>query len=335
VSDPAPSLWRRASPYLRRAIPYLRLALFLAGVYFIGDLIRRVGPSNVLAALLGAGPFLPFLIVLEASWLGMDIFVLRALLGDRARGVPWSVWIRSQLTAYPVTVLFPAGRATAEVMRGAFLAPHLGAPAAGLGAILVQGAGLVSTSLIGLVALAVLVPSLGVRHELVAGVALSALVTGALGPVFLFGARTQRSRALLRRFTKLGDLDAVSVDPTSRPLRAVALSFVGRSIQALVYTFALLATSGALSLRNGVIAHSIAVAGATVGDLVPQQAGIIEGGFKLFAGTFGLQDHPDQAVATALLVRACQMVLAALMLLAGLAWRRSAAPATGEVAARD
>src|SRR6185312_7282153 len=102
-------------------------------------------------------PFLPFLVVLEASWLGMDILVLRALLGERARGVPWSVWIQSQLTAYPVTILFPAGRATAEVTRATLLAPYLGAPATGLGAILLQGAGLLATGLIGLLALVVLV----------------------------------------------------------------------------------------------------------------------------------------------------------------------------------
>jgi hypothetical protein len=303
--------------------------LLLAGVGFMAALVRRVGAATVVGALVAAGPFVPFLVVLEAGWLGMDVLVLRALLGERAQKAPWSVWVQSQVTAYPITILFPAGRATAEVARAALLAPYLGAQVTGVAAIMLQGATLLGTALVSLVALAVLSATLGVQHKLVAAVFVSTLILGAMGSAFLFGARTQRTRALLRRLTKLGDLDLAATDPTSRPALAVMLSFASRGVQALLFTGALFATTGALSLRRGLIAQSIAVAGSTFGDLVPQQAGVIEGGFAYFADALGLHDMPDKAVATALLVRACQIAVTGILLLVGLVWRRSASAPAG------
>jgi hypothetical protein len=311
-----------ARPWLR----YFRLVVLLLGVGVMVLLVRRVGAAAVVGALVAAGPYVPLLVALEATWLGMDVLVLRALLGRRAGEVPWSTWAHSAVTVYPVTILFPAGRASAEATRAALLAPHLGAAATGLAAIQIQGVSLLSTALISAVGLGVIVATLGLGHRLAAAVGVSALITGTIGALLLFGSRTRRTRALLRRVTRRADLELAVADPSARPLFAVAWSFAARGVQAALFTFALLATTGALSARRGLIAQSIAIAGATFGDLVPQQAGVIEGAFAYFADTIGLAGQADKAVATALLIRACQISLTATTLLVGLLWRRPAPP---------
>jgi uncharacterized membrane protein YbhN (UPF0104 family) len=277
----------------------------------------------VLGALVAAGPYVPLLIALEAAWMGIDVFVVRALLGQRAREVPWPVYARSAISVYPVTILFPAGRASAEATRAALLAPYLGAPTTALAAIRVQGAGLLGTTLISLVALAVIAATLGFAHRLAAAVALSALLMAILGALLLFGTRRPRALALLRRFLPATAAALVTAEPTSRPFTAVTLSFLGRAVQAVLFAVALLATTGALSLRRGLVAQSIAVAGATVGDVVPQQAGVLEGAFTYFAGAIGLDARPDRALATVLLIRACQIALTAMALLVTLVLRWS------------
>src|SRR5690349_21771700 len=93
----------------RRWLRWFRVLLLLVGVAVMAALVRRVGAATVVGALVAAGPFVPLLVTLEAAWLSMDILVLRALLGTRAQKVPWSVWVHSEVTVYPVTILFPAG----------------------------------------------------------------------------------------------------------------------------------------------------------------------------------------------------------------------------------
>ena len=116
--------------------------------------------------------------------------------------------------------------------------------------------------------------------------------------------------------------DATS-DPSARLGRAVCLSVLGRCIQCLLFMTVLYATSGLLSIVSGSIAQGISLAGSTVGDAVPQQAGIAEGAFVYFADALALT--PEKAVSIALVVRVCQLTLAATCLLLGLAWRKSAA----------
>jgi uncharacterized membrane protein YbhN (UPF0104 family) len=148
--------------------------------------------------------------------------------------------------------------------------------------------------------------------------------------LLLFGVRHPRPLALLRRFLPAAAAALVAAEPTSRPFAAMALSFLGRAVQALLFAAALLATTGALSLRHGLVAQSIAVVGSTVGDVVPQQAGVLEGAFTYFAGAIGLDGRPDRALATMLLIRACQITLTAVALLVGLVLRWSGPRARAE-----
>ena len=217
----------------RRWLPILRVALLLAGLAAMVLLVRRVGPATVLAALVAAGPYVPLLITLEAAWMGMDVFVLRALLGARASEVPWSVYARSAVSIYPVTILFPAGRASAEATRAALLSPYLGAPTTALAAILIQGAGLMGNALVSLVALAGdRPPRWASRTASPSSSRVSTLAMAILGLLILFGARHPRALALLRRFMPAAAASHFAAEPTSRPIVAMGLSFLGRAVQA-------------------------------------------------------------------------------------------------------
>lgn len=306
-----------------------RTALLVAGVVLTGLVVREVGPAVVARTLLSAGPYLPLLMALDAVWSAADVLVLRALLGDGAALAPPRAYARSAVTAYAVHIFFPAGRASAEVMRATMLSPYLGASRVTLAAMQLHGVSLLGTALISLVALGATVSRLGLGHRLAAVIAMSALLTGALGGLVLFGARAPRLWAFLRaRSAHLRDLGGAATGASwSRLGHAVFLSFMGRVIQIGFFAVAVWAAAGELSLGTGAIAQGVSLAGSTFGDAVPQQAGVAEGAFFYFAGALGLAAAPAKAVAIALVVRVSQASLALLCLLVGFAWRERAAPA--------
>jgi uncharacterized membrane protein YbhN (UPF0104 family) len=294
----------------------------VCGVVAVGSIVRAIGPATIGRVLLSAGIFLPLLMLLEAVWMGMDVFVLRALLGDHARKAPWIAYARSGVTAYAITVFFPMGRASAEVTRAAMLSPHLGPSRVALAAMQVQGASMLGTTLISLCALVATSQRLGPTDRLALAIGTSALLTGSLGAALLFGSRSSRLWAFLRRrIERLASVDPTAQDPSMRWGRAVLLSFVGRSIQCLLFTTAVYAAASVSSLATGAIAQGVSIAGSTFGDAVPQQVGVAEGAFYYFAGALGLGGSPAKAVAIVILVRVCQLSLAACCLVAGFFWK--------------
>lgn len=304
--------------------------MLAGGLVLTGLVVRRVGPSMVVRTILAAGVFLPLILALEAAWMGMDVFVLRALLGESAGLAPPAAYVRSAVTAYPVNIFFPAGRASAEVTRAALLSPYLGASRVTRAAMQLHGVSLLGTTLISLCALAVAVDRLDPGHRLGVVLATSALLTGALGGVFLFGARAPGLWAFLKaRSPRFRELPEMTGAPGARLGRAILLSFVGRALQSVLFTIAVYAVDGALSPRTGCLAQGVSIAGSTFGDAVPQQAGVSEGAFLYFADALGLAGAPAKAVAIALVVRVGQLSLALGCLALGLVWRERGAPGAG------
>jgi uncharacterized membrane protein YbhN (UPF0104 family) len=320
------------SSRLRGALRHWRVALLAAGIVAMVLVVRSVGPKVIAQTLLEAAPYLPVLLVLEATWIGMDVFVLRALLGDVARKAPPSAYVRSGISAYFLNVFFPAGRTAGEVMRAAMLSPYLGAATVASGAIAVQGAALLGNSLIQWCALACTASRLGLRNPFVLAIAGSAAATGVLGCLLLFGARAPRLLAFLRaRIPSLPDLSSVANDPSSHLGRAVFLSFIGRAAQCLLFTVVVFSITGSFSIITGSIAQGVSLVGSTVGDAVPQQAGVMEGAFYTMAPALGLGETPARAVSIALVVRAEQVLLATIAGIIAALWR-SAPSQTREVA---
>jgi hypothetical protein len=60
--------------------------------------------------------------------------------------------------------------------------------------------------------------------------------------------------------------------------------------------------------------QGVHIVGATVGDAVPNQLGVTEGAYRVFAEAVGLGDAPARAVSIALAIRVVQLGLA------GVAW---------------
>src|SRR5690606_17191969 len=118
------------------------------GVAAVAGLVTDAGPDAVWRTLVAAGVFLPFVMIAEVGFIGMDVVSLRLLYGEHGRQVPWRVWLRSALMAYGIMIFLPAGRAGGAVMRAASLAPYIGGARAAAGGTFLQGVTLWGNTLI-------------------------------------------------------------------------------------------------------------------------------------------------------------------------------------------
>ena len=157
-----------------------------------------------------------------------------------------------------------------------------------------------------------------------------ALISTALLAI-LWDARIGKALDRLRRRFVPGAVESPPMDPALRrrlPLRAFAICSVSRSAQLLQYAIVLHAVGGAFSLHGAVVTHGIHLVGATLGDLVPNQLGVVDGMYRAFAGAMGFGSAPERALSIAFVVRAAQFTVAgACVLIAPLT--RSPGPGPG------
>jgi hypothetical protein len=298
-----------------------RLLLLAFGVATVVYVVREAGPEQVLATLLAAGVYVPMVVALEAAFMGMDILSLRSLIGDEARAVPMSVWLRSGLMAYGIMILFPGGRAAGEVVRATQLAPYVGgARAAAFGARL-QAVTLLGNTAISIPSAVACFVVGGADDALPWLVLANGLVTGLVGGALVLAARRSKLGGWLgQRFAGLASHGA-SFDEALRHQTSwgppIVFSSIGRALQTLQYGVLLLAVGGSLSPLSALVSQGIHLVGAGLGDFVPNQVGVTEGAYHVFAGALGLAADPARAVGIALLARFCQYLLATAGLVAG------------------
>jgi hypothetical protein len=310
----------------------LRGCLGVLGLFYVVHLIRAAGAGRVGAVLLQAGAWLPLIVALELYQAASDFGSLRAILGDDWRKVPGRTWLRSSVVAYAMMILVPAGRAAGEVARAALLSRTLGAARAATTSTQLQAAYLSANGLLSLLELGFVAAFFGAGSTLallLAGnVVFQALISAGLLAI-LWDARIGRGLDSLRRRFVRGAVEAPPMDPAIRrklPLKAFAICSVSRSVQLLQYAIVLHSVGGAFSARGAVITHGIHLVGATLGDLVPNQLGVVDGIYRAFAGAMGFGDAPERALSIAFVVRAAQFIVAgACVLIAPLT--RSAEPA--------
>jgi hypothetical protein len=232
--------------------------------------------------------------------------------------------------AYGVMIFLPAGRTGGEVVRAANLAPYVGAPRAAAGATLLQGVLLFGNMLASLVCYGAVASVSGPTSVLALLVAGNALVTGTIGSLLLFGARYSRVGGWLgRRIAALaahGTRFDESLREMPSPVVPIALSWLGRVVQAVQYGVILVAVGGSLSLLGPFVAQAIHLVAAGLGDMVPNQVGITEGAYRIFAAQLGLADAVAAAISIALVQRVCQFSLAGLCILVGAVWKPPAPP---------
>lgn len=311
-----------------------RVVLLVLGIAAIVALVAEAGPEATLHTLTEAAIFLPFVLVLEALWISMDMVALHFLLGERARDVPRAAWLRSATMAYGVMILLPAGRAGGEVIRASILAPYVGGPRAAAIATRLQGATLFANTLISVPCWIAVTMALDAGQPLAWLLLVNGAGTAMLGSLIVFAARFSRLGGFLgRRIRALathGDsFDEALRDETSWARPILATTF-GRVLQAVQYGIILLAVGGSSSAVSALVAQGIHLVGAGFGDMVPNQVGITEGAYRLFAPALGLEAEPARAIGIALVARICQFFLAGVCLAAGTFWR-SPTPASPPV----
>jgi hypothetical protein len=102
-----------------------------------------------------------------------------------------------------------------------------------------------------------------------------------------------------------------------------AWSFFGRWLQVAQYGIVVLAVGGVLSARGAFVGHGIHMVGATVGAAVPNQAGVVDGAYVAFADVLGFPGAPAKALSVALVLRASQLLLAVICVIAAGATRET------------
>jgi uncharacterized membrane protein YbhN (UPF0104 family) len=294
----------------------LRGLLGVLGLGIVVHLIRAAGAGRVGNVLLQAGAWLPLVVALEVYQAASDFASLRTILGEDRNKVPLRTWLRSSVVAYALMILVPAGRAAGEVARAALLSRTLGAPRAATASTQLQAAYLSANGLLSLLEFGFVAvffgPASSLALLLAGNVLFQAIISAGLLAI-LWDARIGRGLDRLRRRFVPGAVESPPLDPAVRrrlPWRAFLVCSVSRTVQLLQYGIVLHAVGGAFSAHGAVITHGIHLVGATLGDLVPNQLGVVDGMYRAFAGAMGFGDAPERALSIAFVVRAAQFIVA-------------------------
>ncbi len=309
-------LWKRVA----------RAVLLFAGIAAVVLLVRNAGPERVLSTLLSAGAWLPLIVVLECCFMGMDAVALRGLMGERGRRVPASVWVRTAMVQYGVMQLLPAGRAGGEIARAAGLANHVGGAArAAAAATRLQAATMLANTFISIPCYIAVAFATGAHSPLGYAVLVNACVTAIIGTVLILMARKSRFGGWLGQRIAFLAMHGQTFDDALRDdtpwTPAIVATSIGRLFQTVQYGVILVAVGGALTLWSPWVAQGIHLVGAGMGDMVPNQVGITEGAYTLFASALGLDDDIARAIGIALIARICQFSLAGTCLVISALWK--------------
>ncbi len=299
-----------------------RIALACVGLALVVYLVRDAGPDRVARVLWQAGRWLPVIFALEVFQAFGDFVSLRFILRERWEQVPARTWVRACSMAYAMMILLPAGRAAGEVTRATLLSKHIGTPRAATASTFLQAAYLSANGVLSLVACAVVASRFGMRSPLALLLAGNALVQSFICTGLVAILRHDRAgrwleRMRLRIFPRARQ--SAPLEPQARrtlPWAAAGWCVVSRSAQVLQYGVVLLAVGGVATPRNAFIAHGVHLVGATLGDIMPNQLGIIDGAYRTFASDLGFADAPARALSIAFVVRMGQLMLASVCVVA-------------------
>ena len=304
-----------------------RWVLLAGGIGFIGYLVEKAGPKKVLDALVAAGPYIPLVILFEAMILATDTAAFAAILGpDRRRAITGKGWIRSSCVSFICLALLPAGRTASEVARAAVVAQYTGAFRSAAAGAELQAAALIADGLIsGIVGLGIYL-MLGSQGDLALMLGGNFLLAGTLGVLLFLLLHNQRFASWVKKkFPRIAKNAGEEVTtPRFYGVLPTLWSLFGRILQVAQYGVVVLAVGGALSLRGAFVGHGIHMVGATVGAAVPNQVGVVDGAYVAFAGVLGFPGAPAKALSVALVLRASQLLFAAVCMVAATLTRERA-----------
>ena len=319
----APTSWRRTA---------LQLAAAALGVLALVLLVRSVGVESFLAVLGASAKWLPVLFALEALRLGTEAVMTYTVTKAVRAHVPLRELIRIHVVCFGVSLVLPAGRATAEATRAAMLSRFIGMADASAVAFCNQSMALLGGALMAVPCLVAAVVLTGFS-PVVAMLAGFTCLASSLFAVFQLGARRKEVGGLVgRRFTRLGTAAAAFQDATRGlpvfPLGPVASTFASRLLQVAEYTVLLYALGRHYGVLASLLAQGVNLVGGAVGDFIPGQVGATDSAFALAAPTLGIT--AADGVAIAVMLHFVQVLWALIGLTTPLWWRLVArAPTIG------
>jgi hypothetical protein len=213
-------------------------------------------------------------------------------------------------------ILLPAGRAAGEVARATLIAKHIAAPRVAIASTQLQAGYLIAIATASAGACIGVASGAGARTLLVALLAANATLI-AIAALALIGALSDARvwhwvEKLRRRLTrdKAPHHTADAVARRQLGWRTIGVCCGGRAAQLAQYGIILAAIGGARTARGALIAHGIHLVGASLGDLLPNQLGVVDGAYRAFAPVLGLAGAPERALSIAFVAHAVQLTLA-------------------------
>jgi hypothetical protein len=323
------------------AAAVLRLVLAVGGLALVGILVRDAGPSRVVGILWQAGSWLPLILALEIVQATCDVLALRSVLGAAWEQVPGREIARSSGIAYAMMVLLPAGRAAGEVARATILSRYIGTPQAAGTSTKLQAAYLSANGLMSAAEYVAVALRFGATSPLawllIGNVATQAFISSGLIAI-LWDARVGRWLDRARRRVFNLREERAPLDPADRrrlPWAAALICTGARTAQLAQYAVILHAVGGAATPRTALIAHGIHLVGATLGDFMPNQLGVVDAAYRAFAADVGFAAEPARALSIAFLARIGQIICATAAVLFVAALRSASSRDSGSRASAD
>ncbi|HEY5373342.1 MAG TPA: hypothetical protein VIK01_06625 [Polyangiaceae bacterium] len=307
------------------------MLLMFLGITLLIYLVKRTEPAQLLHALEQAGSWLPLLVALEALLLAADTVAFAALIAP-AHAVTARGWLRSSAASYVCCVLLPAGRAVGEAARAALVAPHTGAKRAVVAGTELQAVSLLADGIVSAVGACVVFWAVGGAQHLASALLGNGWLVTLAGAVLLCAVRSSAAGTWLKeKFPRLaGALPRGEIGTRGSAWSAGAWSVLGRLLQVLQYGIAIFAVGGAFGVKSAFLAHGVHMVGATVGVFVPNQVGVAEAAYLVFANVLGFGGAPARALAAVLAVR-CAQILLVIACLSVMALLREPAPSARAV----
>jgi hypothetical protein len=299
------------------SMPWWRALAMLAGLVALVLVVRSVGLDRIVSTLLGAAVWMPGVVLADLTFFFCETMAYRVVLGPGAAQIPRRRFVSASLLYYCVMVLAPLGRVGAEVARAATFTPYVGAGRATAAASHMQAGVLLANFFITVPAWIAVAQTVGAGHALAWLLLINGVGTGVLGLTTMLLLRRSKAGAWLgRRFPRLrklgADLDEAVAVPHRELWRTVGWCSLARLAQLAQYAVLLGAIGGAISLNGSLVAMGVHLVGAGFGDVVPNQVGVLEGAYHIFADAVGLGHDPARAVSIALLARISQILIASL-----------------------
>jgi hypothetical protein len=283
------------------------LALTALGVLAIVWLVREAGADALQASMRRLLPWIAPLLVLEGARIGLELLQMRLLLGEHGGAVPLKTLLRAQLVSNAVAMSTPMGRPAGETVRALLLTPYVGdGRAFAIGVV-----GQAQTLLVnGTYAASALVVAFawglpGVLQTALLGMVATTLI---LGTGLQLLARSHAPSRLLRRIERLSAfverLREATTSLSVMPWPALLALMASRGLQVaqltlLIFVFGAAAGPGD-GLATGLLSQGIYLLGASVGDLVPAQLGVVDGAFAMAAPFLAVPVATAVAMAIAL-----------------------------------